>query len=47
MPEFVGRDDEHQAWKREVLAGNIVLAEIDTSPAHLPRPERRPSTTRP
>src|SRR5204862_6407106 len=42
MPEFVARDAEHQAWKRAVLAGTIALPEIDTAPAHLPRPERRP-----
>jgi hypothetical protein len=45
MPEFVARDGEHQAWKREVLAGNIALPEIDTSPEHLPRPQRRPIAT--
>jgi alkanesulfonate monooxygenase SsuD/methylene tetrahydromethanopterin reductase-like flavin-dependent oxidoreductase (luciferase family) len=46
MPEFVARDGEHQAWKREVLAGTIALPEIDTAPTHLPRPERRPVATR-
>jgi hypothetical protein len=47
MPEFLARDGEHQQWKRAVLVGNIELEEIDTSPANLPRPERRPieSTT--
>ena len=42
MPEFVGRHDEHEAWKAEVLAGDVVLQEVDTSPESLPRPERRP-----
>jgi hypothetical protein len=41
MPEFVDRDDEHQAWKRAVLDGEIVLDEVDTSPDALPRPRRR------
>jgi alkanesulfonate monooxygenase SsuD/methylene tetrahydromethanopterin reductase-like flavin-dependent oxidoreductase (luciferase family) len=31
MPEFQGRDAEHQAWKRAVLAGEIQLEELDTS----------------
>jgi alkanesulfonate monooxygenase SsuD/methylene tetrahydromethanopterin reductase-like flavin-dependent oxidoreductase (luciferase family) len=47
MPEFVGRDDEHQAWKQDVLAGRITLEEIDTSPERMPRPERRPIETTP
>ncbi|MGH0031937.1 MAG: LLM class flavin-dependent oxidoreductase [Myxococcota bacterium] len=29
MPEFHARDDEHQRWKQQVLAGEIVLEEID------------------
>ncbi len=45
MPEFVARDAEHQAWKRDVLAGSIALPEIDPSPEHLPRPQRRPIAT--
>ena len=32
MPEFHGREAEHQAWKRKVLGGEIELAELDTSP---------------
>ncbi|MGH9026829.1 MAG: LLM class flavin-dependent oxidoreductase, partial [Acidimicrobiia bacterium] len=46
MPEFVERDDEHQAWKRAVLAGDEVLEEVDTSPDVLPRPERKPIDAR-
>jgi hypothetical protein len=29
MPEFVDRHDEHEAWKQEVLAGNIKLDVVD------------------
>jgi len=32
MPEFQGRDPEHQAWKQAVLAGAIELEELDTEP---------------
>jgi hypothetical protein len=42
MPEFVERHGEHEAWKQQVLAGSIVLDEIDTSPDALPRPRRAP-----
>ena len=45
MPEFVDRDDEHQAWKQAVLAGEIELAEVDTSPDALARPVRPPIET--
>lgn len=31
MPEFQGRDDKHQDWKRSVLAGEIVLDDHDTA----------------
>jgi alkanesulfonate monooxygenase SsuD/methylene tetrahydromethanopterin reductase-like flavin-dependent oxidoreductase (luciferase family) len=31
MPEFHGRERDHQAWKTAVLAGEIDLEEIDTS----------------
>jgi hypothetical protein len=41
MPEFHAREPEHQKWKRAVLAGEIQLAEIDTSPENVPRPLRR------
>lgn len=27
MPEFQGREAEHQAWKSQVLAGELVLEE--------------------
>jgi luciferase family oxidoreductase group 1 len=30
MPEFHGREPEHQRWKEEVLAGRVQLEEIDT-----------------
>ena len=45
MPEFVERDIEHQAWKAAVLAGDIDLAEVDTSPETLRRPVRAPIET--
>jgi alkanesulfonate monooxygenase SsuD/methylene tetrahydromethanopterin reductase-like flavin-dependent oxidoreductase (luciferase family) len=32
MPEFHGREPEHQAWKRDVLSGKIDLPEVDTEP---------------
>jgi alkanesulfonate monooxygenase SsuD/methylene tetrahydromethanopterin reductase-like flavin-dependent oxidoreductase (luciferase family) len=32
MPEFHAREDEHQAWKQAVLAGEVELAEIDLAP---------------
>jgi alkanesulfonate monooxygenase SsuD/methylene tetrahydromethanopterin reductase-like flavin-dependent oxidoreductase (luciferase family) len=32
MPEFHAREDEHQAWKQSVLAGETTLEEIDTEP---------------
>jgi len=32
MPEFQARDDAQQDWKRRVLAGEVELEEIDTSP---------------
>ena len=31
MPEFVGREPEHQAWKQSVLDGTTVLDDIDTT----------------
>jgi alkanesulfonate monooxygenase SsuD/methylene tetrahydromethanopterin reductase-like flavin-dependent oxidoreductase (luciferase family) len=45
MPEFVERDGEHQEWKQAVLAGDIVLDQVDTSPDALPRPRRAPVET--
>ena len=42
MPEFVDRDGEHQTWKEAVLAGEVALPEVDTSPDVLARPVRRP-----
>ncbi|MDQ6696911.1 MAG: LLM class flavin-dependent oxidoreductase [Actinomycetota bacterium] len=44
MPEFAGRDAEHQVWKQQVLSGELLLDEVDTSPDALPRPERKPIT---
>jgi alkanesulfonate monooxygenase SsuD/methylene tetrahydromethanopterin reductase-like flavin-dependent oxidoreductase (luciferase family) len=32
MPEFHAREPEHQAWKQRVLAGDLVLEDIDTVP---------------
>ena len=32
MPEFQAREDEQQAWKQAVLAGDARLDEIDTEP---------------
>jgi hypothetical protein len=37
MPEFHANEDEHQAWKRGVLAGDIVLDELDTAPFQMAR----------
>ena len=45
MPEFHAREPEHQKWKQAVLAGEIQLEEVDTSPEHVPRPQRRPIET--
>ncbi len=36
MPEFHDREPEHQEWKRGVLAVEIELEEIDTTPYNLP-----------
>jgi hypothetical protein len=36
--EFVEHDSEHQTWKQAVLAGDVTLAEVDTSPVSLPAP---------
>ena len=35
MPEFQAREPEHQEWKAGVLAGEIELDEIDTTPYNL------------
>ena len=45
MGEFAERHGEHEAWKQQVLAGDITLDEVDTSPDALPRPQRRPIET--
>jgi alkanesulfonate monooxygenase SsuD/methylene tetrahydromethanopterin reductase-like flavin-dependent oxidoreductase (luciferase family) len=36
MPEFHAAEGEHQNWKRQVLNGDIQLAEIDTTPFKVP-----------
>jgi alkanesulfonate monooxygenase SsuD/methylene tetrahydromethanopterin reductase-like flavin-dependent oxidoreductase (luciferase family) len=36
MPEFHGREPEHQEWKQKVLAGEIQLDEIDVDPFNTP-----------
>ena len=41
MPEFQGREPEHQAWKQAVLAGEIDLEEIDTRAHAFARPKLR------
>jgi alkanesulfonate monooxygenase SsuD/methylene tetrahydromethanopterin reductase-like flavin-dependent oxidoreductase (luciferase family) len=43
MPEFHDREPEHQKWKGSVLAGEIVLEEIDTTPYTLRRSAARPT----
>ena len=45
MPEFQGRDAEHQEWKKAVLASEIELPEIDTEPHNL-RGATRPTISR-
>ena len=35
MPEFHARQPEQDAWKADVLGGNIVLEELDTQPYDL------------
>jgi alkanesulfonate monooxygenase SsuD/methylene tetrahydromethanopterin reductase-like flavin-dependent oxidoreductase (luciferase family) len=35
MPEFIARHPAHEQWKEEVLAGRIVLDELDTDPHDL------------
>jgi len=42
---FVGRHGEHEDWKRQVLAGEVTLDEVDTSPDALPAPSVAPSET--
>ena len=32
MPEFHALEDQHQEWKKGVLAGDIELEELDTAP---------------
>jgi alkanesulfonate monooxygenase SsuD/methylene tetrahydromethanopterin reductase-like flavin-dependent oxidoreductase (luciferase family) len=40
MPEFHGREPEHQAWKQSVLAGELELEDLDTEPFATPRRAR-------
>ena len=35
MPEFHESEEQHQAWKRSVLGGDIELDDIDTDPFNL------------
>ena len=35
MPEFHGEEAAHQVWKQQVLAGEIALEELDTTPFDL------------
>ncbi len=42
MPEFHGREDEHQAWKRAVLDRELELEAIDTAPHTWTRAEGPP-----
>ena len=42
MPEFHGREAEHQEWKRQVLAGELELPEVDTE-AHNFRSPAKPT----
>jgi luciferase family oxidoreductase group 1 len=35
MPEFHAREEEHQQWKADVLAGRIVVEDADTEPHRL------------
>lgn len=47
MPEFHGREPEHQKWKRKVLAGEIQLDEIDTAPHEIAgrqKPSQKPGS---
>ncbi len=46
MPEFHALESEHQQWKRAVLAGDIQLDEIDTTPHNLQRGTRAAEATR-
>ena len=32
MPEFQANEPKHQAWKQQVLSGEIELEDIDTTP---------------
>ena len=50
MPEFHASESEHQEWKQQVLAGDIVLEEIDTTPFNSParaKPTKAPGTAPP
>lgn len=47
MPEFHGREDEHQQWKQAVLSGELKLDDIDTEPFNFSRGREptKPSTS--
>jgi alkanesulfonate monooxygenase SsuD/methylene tetrahydromethanopterin reductase-like flavin-dependent oxidoreductase (luciferase family) len=45
MPEFQGREPEHQAWKQAVLSGELELEEVDTAAHAFARPTLRQGPT--
>ena len=47
MPEFHDKEEAHQEWKKDVLAGRIILDDIDTDPHNFKRLQKRPSTSAP
>ena len=39
MPEFQGREPEHQAWKQQMLAGDVELEDLETgAPVYIGQP---------
>ena len=47
MPEFHAEEPAHQAWKKDVLAGRIHLADLDTTPYDLYAHQNTPDAVRP
>ena len=41
MPEFQAAEPDHQEWKQQVLAGDLELEEIDTTPFDVPLEARK------
>jgi hypothetical protein len=39
MPEFHAMEPAHQEWKRQVLAGELELSDIDTAPYNMISPQ--------